>query len=550
MNRSESEAVIKMNAPTMSTTIAAKTDGADVILRSPKTIDCYNPATGEKLGTLPAMSAEEVDEVVARAHVAQKAWAQTSFAQRRAVLKTLLHTILDNMDGICAAVVEDGGKTWENAALGEVMTVCTKLRWLIKNGEKYLKPEKVSAGGPLMHKSGRIEYRPLGVVACVVPWNYPFQNVFASFADPLMAGNAVVVKASEAVAWSTQYFQKLIDGVLQKHGFSTDTVQVINGHAETGAALVRSNVQKILFIGSVGNGRRIIEGSIKHLVPTVMELGGKDPMIVCEDADIKRAAHSAMGGCFVNLGQSCIAPERVLVHESMQQAFVDEVLETAANLRQGSAGTAGAVDVGAICTPMQMDVIETLVDDALEKGAVALTGGKRLTDGDKGAGNFFPPTVLTNVTPDMRITQEEVFGPVLLVMTFKTDEEAVAIANNCAFGLQSSVFSRNSARAERIAAQLQTGATVINDFGMCYLNQNLPFGGVKYSGFGRMNGRDGLRGYTNPKAVLKDRFFGWGVPPVLYPVKPDDYSKAKRFIRLMFAKGAGSKWRYLMSRGS
>ena len=196
---------------------------------NPSMIECFNPATGEKLGEVPALSAAEVDAAVARAHSAQKAWAQTSFAQRRALFKTLLSRILADMDGICAAVVQDGGKTFENAALGEIMTVANKLRWLIAHGERHLKTEKVSTGGPLLHKKGRIEYRPLGVVAAIVPWNYPFQNIFASLADPLMAGNAVVLKASEAVAWSTQYFQQLLHSVFDQHGISRDTVQILNG---------------------------------------------------------------------------------------------------------------------------------------------------------------------------------------------------------------------------------------------------------------------------------------------------------------------------------
>ena len=196
--------------------------------------------------------------------------------------------------------------------------------------------------------------------------------------------------------------------------------------------------------------------------------------------------------------------------------------------------------MGAITTQQQMAVIETLVDDALAHGAIALTGGKRLP----GAGNFFPPTVLVNVTPDMRIAREEVFGPVMLIFKVGSDEEAIALANSIEFGLHSSVFTKDRARGERIASQLEAGATVINDFGLCYLNQHLPFGGVKASGFGQMNGRDGLRAYTTPKAVLTDRFW-FSVPPKIYPVKPGDYANAKRGVRLVFAKGMLNKFKHL-----
>jgi acyl-CoA reductase-like NAD-dependent aldehyde dehydrogenase len=499
---------------------------------SPSEIECLNPATGERLGVVPAASPDQVRAVVERARQAQKKWATSSFAQRRAVLRRITDLILGDIDGLCAAIVEDSGKTYENAVLGEIMPVCNKIRWVMQNGEKYLKPEKVPSG-LLMHKAGRIEYRPLGVVACIVPWNYPFQNIFGSLVAPLMAGNAVVIKASEAVAWSTQRFQKILDTALTAEGFSPDTVQIINGYGDTGAALVRSGVQKILFIGSVGNGRRIIEASAEHLTPVIMELGGKDPLIVCDDADMTQAVHSALGGCFINLGQNCIASERIIVLDAVYEQFVAEVERITRDLRMGVPTAPGVVDVGAITSPLQIKVIDTLVSDALAKGARALVGGK-LPDGP---GNFYPPTILVNVTPDMRIAQEEVFGPVMLIMRVANDDEAIALANSSEFGLQSSVMTNNRERGERIAAALEAGGTCINDFGMCYLNQDLPFGGVKHSGFGRMNGRDGLRAYTNAKAVLTDRF-GFHVPPKLYPVAPDVYAKARSSIRLLYS----SRW--------
>ncbi len=498
-------------------------------------IECVNPATGARLGILPAASPGDVAAAVERARQAQKQWAQSSFAQRRAVLGHMLDHILGHVDEICAAVVEDSGKTYENALLGEVMPVCNKIRWLMRNGEKYLKSERVPSG-LLMHKKGRIEYRPLGVVACIVPWNYPFQNIFGSLVAPLMAGNAVVVKASEAVAWSTQRFQKIPAEALTREGFSKDTVQIINGFGETGAALVRSGVQKILFIGSAGNGRHIIEGSAQHLTPVIMELGGKDPMIVCEDADLEQAVHSALGGCFINLGQNCIASERIIVLDGIYDRFVAEAERLTKGLRQGVPIRPGNLDVGAITTRQQLQVIDTLVSDALACGARAIVGGKL----PKGAGNFYPPTILVDVTPDMRIAREETFGPVMLVMRARDDDAAIALANDTEFGLQSSVFTRDRRRGERIAAALEAGGCCINDFGMCYLNQDLPFGGVKYSGFGRMNGRDGLRAYTNATAVLTDRF-GFSILPKLYPVGLLDYAKARSSIRLLFSRNLRDK---------
>ncbi len=510
--------------------------------QSQSSIDCYNPATGALLGRLPAANPSDVAAAIDRARTAQKTWALSSFKQRRAVLGHLLDHILEHADEICAAVVEDSGKTYENAMLGEIMTVCNKIRWLMKYGEKHLRTEKVSSG-ILMHKKGRIEYRPLGVVACIVPWNYPFQNIFGSLVAPLMAGNAVIIKASEQVAWSTQGFQQILDEALTKEGFSPDTVRIINGYGDTGAALVRGGVQKILFIGSVDNGRRIVEGSAEQLTPTVMELGGKDPLIVCDDANLEQALHSALGGCFINLGQNCIASERVIVQAAVYDPFVEGINDMSYRLRQGPPTAPGKLDVGAITSPLQIKVIHELVSDALANGAKALVGGV-LPDQSKG--NYYPPTVLVDVTPAMRIANEEVFGPVMLIFKVKDDAEAIALANSTNFGLHSSIFSQNNARAEHIAAQLECGASVINDFGMCYLNQDLPFGGVKYSGFGRMNGRDGLRAYTNAKAVLSDRY-PLQVPPKLYPVRVGDYEKARASIRLLFARRWRDKLKALIS---
>ncbi len=498
----------------------------------PSEIECFNSATGEKLGTVPALTPEEVHIAVGKARIAQKKWKQSTFKQRRAVLNHIKDYILEHTDELCDEIVQDIGKTYENALLGEIMPICNKIQWLNKYGEKYLKPEKVGSG-ILMHKKARIEYVPLGVVACIIPWNYPLQNIISSLTAPLMAGNAVVLKASEAVAWSSQKFQKITDQALEKEGFSPDTVQILNGFGDTGAALVRSGVDSILFIGSVNNGRRIIEGSAENLTPVVMELGGKDPLIVCDDAHIQKAVHSALGGTFINLGQNCVASERIIVFEEVYDEFVYEISKIAGQLRQGVPARGGNVDVGAIATPQQVQIIDRLVKDALSKGATAVVGGKINNIGN---GNFYPPTILTDLTDDMDIVSTEVFGPIMLIMKVKGEAEAIEVANSLDLGLQSSVITQDKERGERIASQLEAGGTCINDFGLCYLNQNLPFGGVKHSGYGNMNGREGLRAYTNHKAVLSDRF-SFEIPPVLFPVGANDYETAKSTVRMLYGSG-------------
>jgi acyl-CoA reductase-like NAD-dependent aldehyde dehydrogenase len=390
----------------------------------------------------------------------------------------------------------------------------------------------------LLHKTARLEYHPLGVVAAITPWNYPYQNIVNPIIPALMAGNAIVVKPSEWVAWSSA---KFIDGfreVLRDAGHSPDLIQAVQGYGETGAALVRADVDTILFIGSVKNGRRVIEGSAERVTPVVMELGGKDAFIVCEDADLEQAVHAALAGCYVNCGQNCVASERILVHESLYDAFEARVAALVGEFRQGSSRE-GVVDVGAIITPLQLEVIEKAVDGAIAQGARVVSGGKRaLVD----KGDYFQPTILGDVTPDMTIAQEEVFGPVMLLMRFSDDAQAVEIANGVSYGLSSSIFSKSSKRARAIADALETGMSAINEFGgITYMAQDLTFGGVKESGFGRMNGRDGLRSMCNVKAVVDDRF------PLhqankMYPVKDTQYGTFSGVIELVYGRGLKQRW--------
>lgn len=508
-------------------------------LQAADMIPCINPATGESLGNVKVDSPKDVEQIVAKARVAQKDWAKSTFKQRRQVLTYIADYILMHVDSLCELIVNDAGKTYENALLGEIMPTCNKIAWLKKYGEKHLKSEKVGSG-ILMHKKGRIDYVPLGVVACIIPWNYPLQNIVSSLVAPLMAGNAVILKPSEQVAFSSQQFINITNQALEKAGFSPDTVQLVQGYGDSGAALISTGVDKILFIGSVANGRRIIEASAEHITPVVMELGGKDPMIICDDAHLEKAVHSAIGGCFINLGQNCVASERIIVMDGIYDAFIQRVTEIANAMRQGKAERGGNVDVGSLTSPVQVDIVERLVNDAIAKGATVLAGGQRPNE----KGCFYPPTILTDLNDDMDIVSTEVFGPVMLVFKVKTESEAVALANQSELGLQSSVITHDRLRGERIAKQLETGATCINDFGLCYVNQDLPFGGTKYSGYGVMNGRDGLRAYTTPKAILADRF-PLEIPPVLFPVKSHDFESAKASMRMLFGSGVGYKLKQL-----
>jgi len=504
------------------------------------TIPCFDPATLESLGEVAVCSPEEVPVRVEAARRAQRRWARTSFEERREVLRKVLDHVLDHADDLVVAVVKDAGKTRENAMLGEIWPVCEKLRHTISHGEKALRPERVSPG-LFLHKKARIEFEPRGVVGIITPWNYPLQNILGPTIPALMAGNAVVVKVSEWTAWSASRFQQIFDEALEAAGMPRELVQVINGYAETGAALVSGGVDLVIFTGSMGNGKRIIRQSADTLTPVILELGGKDSFIVCDDADLEQAVHAALAGVFIAAGQNCLAAERFFVFDRIYDAFEARVVEEVGALRQGPPLTDERVDVGAMVTPAQLDIVERLVQDAVAKGARVLVGGeRRLTD----EGQYFAPTILADVTPDMAIMQEETFGPVMVLSRVRDEVEAIDRANETQFGLGCTILTKSRSRARRLAKAVACGNVSVNDFGFTYMAMDLPFGGTKGSGFGRLNGRDGLRACTNQKAVLVDRF-PMHQPSKLYPVGPKDYDLARGVVRTLYGRGLRGKLRGL-----
>lgn len=496
---------------------------------APRMIVCRNPATGEVLGEVPAMDAAEVGRRLIAARIAQREWQKTSFAERRRVLRRLLDAILDRADELCRMLSAEAGKTLQNAMMGEIFPICEKIRYTLNNGEADLQPEKISSG-LLLHKTAQIEFPPLGVIGVICPWNFPLQNILGPTIPALFSGNAVLCKVSEWSSHSAPRVQAILADVLSSCGHSPDLVQIITGFGETGAALVRSGVDKIFFTGSVPNGRRVLEGSVQNLTPVVLELGGKDPLIVCDDADLSQAVAGALAGVFICSGQMCLAAERIYVMDGIYDRFIERVVSEAQQLRQGDplGGNGADIDVGAMTMPHQVEIIEKLVADAVQKGAKVLVGGVR-----RPGGNFFAPTVLVDVDHTMDIMREETFGPVMAIMRVRDDQHAIELANDSVFGLGSTVFSKDQARAKRLADRLIAGSTCINDYGLAYMVQGLPFGGVRNSGFGRLNGREGLRACCNPKSVVGDRF-PIHIPSKIYPVKPGDYEMVRAAVNLIY----------------
>merc|ERR1712216_596651 len=512
-------------------------------------VPCYDPGNMRVLGpNMRAMTADEVRERIARAAKAQKQWAKSSFETRRTLLRVIQRFILEEQDTICRVSARDSGKPLVDAAFGEVLVTLEKIRWLCNEGEQWLKPEHRSSGAMMFYKKARVEYHPVGVMGAIVPWNYPFHNVFNPLVANLFAGNALVVKVSEYASWSSQYYGRVIDAALDAVGAPRDLVQIITGYGEAGSALVTGGVQKVVFVGSTGIGRKVMEAAAKTLTPVVLELGGKDPFIVCADADLNQCVPMALRGAFQSCGQNCAGAERFYVHEKIHDKFLAKVLESARKLRQGWA-LSSSVDCGAMCMPKQAQYVQSLIDDAVARGATVHVGGK-IELGAQG-GQFYPPTVISGITHDMRIAREEVFGPVLAIVKTKSDEESISLANDCDFGLGSNVFTRSTRRAEKLGSQLEAGMTSINDFCSTYMAQSLPFGGVKESGFDRFAGIEGLRGCCVPKSVVVDRF-PWLMktnipPPLCYPVADNAFAFCKALSRMFFGLNVAQQFGGLLS---
>ncbi|BGP03337.1 Meiotic Sister-Chromatid recombination aldehyde dehydrogenase [Rhodotorula toruloides] len=490
-------------------------------------ITCYAPASAQHLATIPSLSSTEISERISKAVEAQKLWRNSSWARRRRVLRSLLEWTVREAEDLAKIASRDSGKTIVDAAFGEILTTCEKLRWLIANAEDSLRPDYRPTNLILAHKVSKVVYEPLGVVAACVSWNYPLHNALGPIIASLAAGNAIVVKPSELVAWSSLIFVQAVRDCLEACGEDTELVQVVVTLPETVEALTGDpRIKHITFIGSEEVGKKVALKGAEVGTPVLLELGGKDPAVLCPLADIKTFADTWMRAVFQSGGQNCIGTERFIVHSTLYDSFVDTMTRRVSDLKLGdvlapnSAST--QIDVGAMVSDRLFDRLEELIADAVKDGARCLVGGKRASG--VAPGHFFQPTVLVDVTRSMAIAQQEIFAPVMTVMRYETLDEAVEIANGTRYGLGASVFGRDRRECGYVMERLECGMVCSNDFGVFYLNQALPFGGANASGNGgRFAGPEGLRGLCNIKAVTEDRWHGWiqtTIPPLLaYPIK-------------------------------
>jgi len=489
----------------------------------PRRLRLRSAVTLEEIGEIEVAGESEVRAALERARKAQPAWAALSVERRAAIMKRVLKALLDRQEDIIETVMLETGKTRSEAIPMEIFAAADSLSYYAKRAPKLLKPEKKKLHGVFRFlKKLTVYHVPLGVVGIITPWNGPFILSLNPTAQALVAGNAVLLKP-EVTPFSAQLLAELFE----EAGLPENVLQVLTGDGETGAALCESGVDKITFTGSVETGRKVAESCARQLIPCTLELGGKDPMIVCSDADIESAAAGALAGAYMNTGQYCCGTERVYVVESVADAFIEEVVKRAAALRQGNQGES---DVGAIFWPRQMEIIESHMQDAVEKGATVRVGGRRNPDFE---GLFYEPTVLTDVTSDMQIMVDETFGPILPIMRVQDEEEALRLANDSQYGLAATVWSKDSYQASRLATSLEAGSVCVNDMTVTYGCLEAPFGGRKSSGVGQVNGEKGLLGYCHALPVITDRFGGKN-SRAFYPFTAKRDDATLKMARILF----------------
>jgi len=454
-------------------------------------LQAINPVTGEVIDKFQRSQPEEVTKAVINSRRSFENWKKLSIDQRMNYLRAIRKNILDHLDEYATIISKDTGKVLTESLMSDILPTLEFIRYYEKNTEKFLKPKKRDT--PLSFQGGKsyITYQPLGVIGIISPWNFPLQLAMIPIITALAAGNTVVIKPSN----ETPTIGALIERIMIEAGLPQGVVQVVQGGREVGAALIEAKPNKIFFTGSVSTGKKIMEQASKHLIPVELELGGKDPMVVLEDANIDRAVEGALYGGFANAGQVCISVERLYLQESIAQEFIKKLKYRVKELNIGSGKSS---DIGAMTTADQIEHVQKQIDLAVKMGA-------KLETPVKIENNYFHPVILTGVTHDMEIMTEETFGPVLPIMTFNTPEEGIQLANDSEYGLNASIWSKDIKLAERLVKELITGNVMINDVLKNVGNPDLPFGGVKHSGIGKYHGPEGLYSFSLETSVMVNK---------------------------------------------
>ncbi len=460
-------------------------------------IESRSPVDGEVIGSVRALTHEETLERVQSARRAQRLWSATPPAERRRILLRAARIIERSADELADLIHRENGKPRVEALVTEIVPATYGVQHAARTAERQLRDRWISMPlWRLMGKRSYLTYVPLGVIGIISPWNYPFGIPVPQIASALAAGNAVVLKPSSA----TVLIGEAIRGVFEEAGLPEHVFELVQGRGAIGEALIEGGVDHLIFTGSVEVGRHVNRLAAERFIPTTMELGGKDPMIVLADADLDTASSGALWGAFSNAGQTCASVERVYVHEDVYEDFVARVVDKTRRLRVGPDGL-GSADVGTMTQLSQLRLVEEHVEDALALGAQVLTGGRRVQGTD---GHYYEPTVLVDVNDEMRLMREETFGPLLPILPFSDVEEAIGLANDSEFGLTASVWTRDRKLARWIARRLETGTVTLDDATFAHGVAEAPWGGVKNSGVGRTHGEIGLMAMVRPVHVSVD----------------------------------------------
>ncbi|MFQ5649694.1 MAG: aldehyde dehydrogenase family protein [bacterium] len=466
--------------------------------RDAAAVPSVNPATGRAIGAFTPTLCSELPTVLAKSRSAFEQWSGLSLETRLELFNKAYLEFYAHREELASLISEETGKPLAEAYSSEILPVLDCFKYYGKHARKLLNEQNIRALNPLLKlRRGYVRYEPLGVVAVISPWNYPFLLAMQHIVPALLAGNVVIHKPSEYTTLTGLEIREIFDRAYLPRNVLT----VVTGFADVGQALVAAKVDKIFFTGSTSVGRKIYQSAAQNLVPVNMELGGSDPMIVLEDAYLERAVNGALWGAFSNAGQTCVSVERLYVHETIFEPFVEQLVQKAHGLRP-SRGEQTEGDVASLNNELQFQKIQALVKDAAGKGAMVRLGGNTRPDH---TGLYFPPTILTNVDDSMDIARQEVFGPVLSVMPFASDEEAVALANDSEFGLSATIWTRDLKRGQRLAARIQSGAVLINEV-LAHLAQfEAPYTGYKSSGLGVSHGPWGMMEMVHPKYISTDR---------------------------------------------
>ena len=491
-----------------------------------------NPRTGAVLYTVDEPGPDDLAAVYSRARKGFERLRAMTISDRLREVGKLKTYIQEHKETIVQRIVDETGKPRIEALMTEIFPTLDLIQYYEKSAVKILRDQKMPTPLVMMGKKSKIYYEPLGPVLIISPWNYPFNLSMTPIITAIIAGNSVIAKPSEHTP-----LRGLIEEIMEGAGFPSEFIQVVYGAKETGKALIDHQPAKVFFTGSEAAGRAIMTQSAQYLIPVELELGGKDPMVVFDDVTLPRAVQGALWGGITNCGQTCTSVERILVHAPVVDAFIDQ-LKTAIeglNTRDGHEDTAQdkSLDVGCMTADFQVAKVEAQLADAVAKGAVVHCGGKRSDDS-----NAFPPTLVSNVDPSMDIYSEETFGPVVTVVPFTDEAEAVKLANDGRYGLSASVWSADEERADRVARNIVTGNVSINNVLATQGNSALPFGGTKSSGMGRYKGPHGLYAFSNVKSILIDKNSD-KKEPIWYPYTEEKYGLISALIDASIQGGLG-----------